>query len=150
MSTEKRIAAGLAVALVIFLLLCTFAAQWNLNHRLPRVTAGSINVDGSGAVVFPPESVTCGPDGTCCVYRLTEEKGPFGIPQYFVKEVRIYTEQRADGLLSVQGLYNFQDPYVLSTSGPLHDGAQVVLQNRELQNSQAKSIPHFGRHKLPI
>lgn len=127
MSVEKRIAVVLAVVLVILLLQCTFVAQQHLERTLPHVIAEPISVDEAGEIVFPPEAVTCRPDGTCCVYRLTEEKGAFGIPQYFVKEVRIYTEQRTDGLLTVQGLYNLLDPYVISTSDPLQDGSQVIL-----------------------
>lgn len=128
MSIEKRIATVLAAVLMIILLMCTIASQINLERTLPHVTVESIHVDETGVIVFPPESVTCKPDGTCYVYRLIKKSGAFGKPQYFVKEVRVYTERHPDGLLTVQGLYNLHDPYVIFTSAPLQDSIQVVLQ----------------------
>lgn len=124
---EKRLIAAVAALLAALLIFCIVTAQHNFESKLPQVQAQQVQTDADGIILLPPEAMFIKTDGTVCVWRLTVETGAFGMDRYWVKEVRISSTERSDGLMEVRGLYDLSAPYVTATTAPLADGIEVIL-----------------------
>lgn len=127
---EKRIVLVITASLLILLAVCTITAKEHYEESLPTVIAEPVAKSSDGSVVFPPEAIFTA-NGSPCVYRLVAEDGSFGSQRYYVKAVLISTLEREDGMVSVRGLYKLDDPYVVSASMALRDGAEVIRENKK-------------------